>query len=195
MALKATIFKASLNISDLDRHYYEQHELVIARHPSETDQRMVLRLVAFILNAHPNLVFTKGLSTKEEPDLWQKSDQGDIALWVELGQPDEKRLRKAINQSERVIIYGLESDNFEKWKNGLVKPFGKALDKTKATGKTNTPSKLTIITIPETPIDELSSSLERSNDVQATIQDNQVWLSMGDLNVEITPQHFVIASS
>ncbi|GLQ30809.1 YaeQ family protein [Litoribrevibacter albus] len=175
MALKATIFKANVQISDLDRHYYGQHDLVIARHPSETDQRMLTRLIAFVLNAHPNLTFTKGLSTKEEPELWLKSDQGDIELWIELGQPDEKRLRKVIKQSRQVIVYDMDSPNFEKWWLSLSKTLGN-------------PSNLSIYSIAEAPVAELAQSLERSNELQATIQDDQMWLSMGDVNVEIAPK-------
>ncbi|HEV8077632.1 MAG TPA: YaeQ family protein, partial [Marinobacter sp.] len=93
MALKATIFKATLNIADMDRHYYADHQLTLARHPSENDERMMVRLLAFALNASDQLEFTKGLSTDDEPELWQKSLSNEIELWIELGLPDESRLR------------------------------------------------------------------------------------------------------
>ena len=90
MALNATIFKADLTITDMDRGYYATHALVLARHPSETDERMMARLLAFALNADEALAFGKGLSSDDEPDLWQKDLTGAIQLWIEVGLPDEK---------------------------------------------------------------------------------------------------------
>lgn len=90
MALKATIFKATLQIADMDRNYYQEHLLTVARHPSETDERMMVRLLAFAMNADERLIFTKGISTDDEPDIWNKSLSGEIDCWIELGQPDEK---------------------------------------------------------------------------------------------------------
>ena len=101
MALKATIFKVDISISDMDRHYYADHNLTIARHPSENDERMMLRVLAFILNASETLSFTKGLSEVDDPDLWQKNLHGDIERWIELGQPSEQRIKKGCNQSQR----------------------------------------------------------------------------------------------
>ncbi|PUB73108.1 MAG: hypothetical protein DBP01_19455, partial [gamma proteobacterium symbiont of Ctena orbiculata] len=95
MALKATVFKAEVEVSDMERGHYQTYNLTLARHPSETDERLMVRLLAFLLNADEALSFTKGLSTDDEPDLWQKSLSNEIELWVELGQLDEKRLRRA----------------------------------------------------------------------------------------------------
>ena len=92
MAAKATIYKALLNIANMDSHYYAEHNLTMAKHPSETDLRLMVRLVAFILNADEDLEFCKGISQEDEPDLWQKSLGGEITLWIDLGQPDEKRI-------------------------------------------------------------------------------------------------------
>ncbi len=105
MALSSTINKVSLGIADMDRHYYETHELTIAQHPSETSARVLIRLIAFALNAHVNLQFTKGLSADDEPELWQKSLTDEIELWVDFGQLDEKRIRKACGRSRQVLIY------------------------------------------------------------------------------------------
>ena len=104
MATKATISKALLNIANMDSQYYAEHNLTMAKHPSETDLRLMVRLVAFILNADENLVFTKGISQEDEPDLWKKSLGGDIELWIDLGQPDVKRIKKACGRSKEVII-------------------------------------------------------------------------------------------
>ena len=95
MALSSTIFKADLNISDIDRNYYAEHQLTLARHPSETDERMMVRLLAFALHADERLTFTKGLCVDEDPALWLKNYTGEIDLWIDVGLPDEKRLRKA----------------------------------------------------------------------------------------------------
>lgn len=108
MAIKATIFKCELVISDLVRHYYQTHNLTLARHPSETDERMMLRILMFALHADELLEMTKGISSEDEPDLWQKSLSGEIDHWIELGQPDEKRLRQASGRSKAVslLTYG-----------------------------------------------------------------------------------------
>lgn len=115
MATKATIYKALLNIANMDSHYYEEHNLTMAKHPSETDLRLMIRLVAFILNAEEDLVFCKGISQEDEPDLWKKSLGGEIELWIDLGQPDEKRIKKACGRSEKVIIYTYQEGMASAW--------------------------------------------------------------------------------
>jgi len=105
MALKATIFKADLQLADLDRNHFETYPLILARHPSETDERMMVRLLAFALYADELLVFGKGLSTDEEPDLWRKDLTGNIALWINVGQPDERWLRKAAGRARQVVVF------------------------------------------------------------------------------------------
>jgi len=115
MATKATIYKALLNIANMDSHYYAEHNLTMAQHPSETDLRLMVRLVAFILNADENLVFCKGISQEDEPDLWKKSLGGEIELWIDLGQPDEKRIKKACGRSEKVIIYTYQEGMAASW--------------------------------------------------------------------------------
>jgi len=115
MATKATIYKALLNIANMDSHYYAEHNLTMAKHPSETDLRLMVRLIAFILNADEGLEFTKGISQDDEPDLWKKSLGGDIELWIDLGQPDEKRIKKACGRSEKVIIYTYQEGMAASW--------------------------------------------------------------------------------
>jgi uncharacterized protein YaeQ len=105
MASNATVFKAALQISDVDRSYYRDHALTLARHPSETDERMMVRLLAFALHAHEALSFGRGLSAEDEPDLWQKDLTGLIKLWIDVGQRDEKSLRQACGRAERVFVY------------------------------------------------------------------------------------------
>ncbi|MFV0277525.1 MAG: YaeQ family protein [Parahaliea sp.] len=114
MALKPTIYKIQLDLADSDRDVYQQHSLTLARHPSETTERLTARVLAFGLYAAPGLVFTRGLSTAQEPDLWQHSASGEIEHWVELGQPEPARLRKASGVAARVSVlaYGKSADTW-----------------------------------------------------------------------------------
>ncbi len=105
MAQKATIFKAELDISDMDRHYYASHALTLARHPSETDERMMVRLLAFALNADEQLSFSEGMDNPDDPALWRKDLTGSIEQWIDLGQPDDKRLLRACGRAEEVLVY------------------------------------------------------------------------------------------
>lgn len=115
MALKATIYKAAVNIADMNRAYYADHELTIARHPSENDERAMLRLLVWCLHADSQLQFTRGISTEDEPDIWQKNLTGEIETWIELGQPDEKRLRKACGRARHVFIYNYGARSAGVW--------------------------------------------------------------------------------
>ncbi len=114
MALKSTIYKATLQIADMDRHYYADHALTLARHPSETDERLMMRLLAFALYADERLTFGKGLSDDDEPDLWQKDLTGAIERWIEVGLPDERRMRKAGGRAGEVILlsYGRTAETW-----------------------------------------------------------------------------------
>lgn len=115
MAISSSIHKLSLNIADMDRQYYQQHELHVAMHPSETAFRLMARVIAFALNAHEHLVFTKGLGADDEPELWCKSLSDEIELWVDFGQVDEKRIRKACGRSKQVRIYTYQARKSTIW--------------------------------------------------------------------------------
>jgi len=115
MAAGATIYKASLNIANMDTHYYAEHDLTIAKHPSENDLRLMIRIIAFVLNASEDLAFSKGISQDDEPDIWEKKLDGDIKLWIDLGQPDEKRIRKACGRADEVIIYTYQEGAALSW--------------------------------------------------------------------------------
>ena len=106
MALKATIYKVDLALADMDRNHYADYALTLARHPSENDQRLMVRLLAFMRYADERLAFGKGLSTDDEPDLWLRDLTGVIDLWVVVGQPDERWLRKASGRAARVVVFG-----------------------------------------------------------------------------------------
>ena len=174
MALKATIFKADVSISDMDRQYYQSHHLTVARHPSETDARMMLRIVAFILNASDTLEFTKGLSEVDDPDLWQKSLTDEIELWLELGQPSEQRIKKGCNQAKCMKIYSYADNGFETWWSK---------EKNKVWVREN----LQVITVDASLAEQLSALVDRNMQIQATIQDGQVWLMIGETSVELVP--------
>jgi uncharacterized protein YaeQ len=172
MALTSTIFKAHLQVSDMDRHYYGEHQLTLARHPSETDERMMVRLLAFVLHADERLSFTKGLCHEEEPALWQKSLSDEIDLWIDVGLPDERRVRKACNRSVKVVLYLYGGRNADLWwQRNLVKlrQFGN----------------LNVFEVPESACDALTSLVQRSMQLQCTIQDGELWLSNSDRTVGI----------
>ncbi len=115
MALSATINKVSINIADMDRHYYQHHDLTMAMHPSENNLRFIVRLLAFALNAQEQLSFTRGLSTDDEPEIWLKSLTDEIELWIDFGQVDEKRIRKACGRAQQVIVYTYHERKAEIW--------------------------------------------------------------------------------
>ena len=121
MALKPTIYKAQVELADSDHSRYQSLNLTLARHPSETLERMAARLLAYCLNAGRGLEFTRGLSTAEEPDLWQHADNGEIAHWIEVGQPEEPRLRKACGRARRVSVYAFGKSSDTWWQlNGAA---------------------------------------------------------------------------
>ena len=115
MASNALIYKASLQISDIDRHYYHDHALTLARHPSETDERVMVRLLAFAMHAHEDLSFGRGLGSEDEPALWQKDLTGAIERWIELGQPDHKAIRQACGRAKQVVIYSYGGRGAAAW--------------------------------------------------------------------------------
>ena len=174
MALSATIFKATLQISDMDRNYYAEHPLTLARHPSETDERMMVRLLAFALHADEKLNFTKGLCVNDEPDLWQRSLTGDIDLWIDVGLPDERRIRKSCNRSERVYLYSYGGRGADLWwqkNNSNLQRF----------------NNLHVIEIPETACKILGEFVERNMQLQCTVQDGEIWLSNSEQTCNISP--------
>jgi uncharacterized protein YaeQ len=174
MALKATIFKAVLNIADLDRGVYLDANLTLARHPSETDQRLVVRLLAWALNADDALVFTKGLCADDEPELWQKSLHGSIEHWIDVGLPDERRLKKACNRSDKVTLYTYAGRAVDLWwqqNQSLL----------------NRQDNLRIVDLMEEELTPLVALAERNMQWQVTISEGQVFINAGDVNLSITP--------
>ena len=173
MALKATICKASLQIADVDRNYYAEHVLTVARHPSETDGRMMARLLAFALNAHERLAFCKGLSDTDEPDLWQKDLTGAIEHWIEVGQPDDKRLLRACGRAEKVTVYAY-GNRAELW----WQPLAEKLERAK---------NLTVWRIPVPAAQALEKLAGRSMQLQCTVQEGQLYFSDAAETVQLQP--------
>ena len=162
MALKSTIYKIDLNIADMDRQYYAQHNLTLAKHPSETDERVMVRLIGFALYASESLTFGKGLSDDEEPDVWQKDLTGAIELWMDVGLPTEKEIRKACGRSRQVVvlIYGGRVADmwWESNSKGLLKL-----------------NNLTVLNLPETL--SLAQLAAKSINISCTIQDGEILVS------------------
>ena len=181
MALKATVFKAELQVSDMDRSYFQSHSLTLARHPSETDERMMMRLLAFALNAHfslntsEQLQFTKGLSSDDEPDLWLKNLHGDIEHWIEVGLPDERRIRKSCNRATQVIVYAYGERNAPIWWKNIEADLNRF-------------DNLSIYYLSPSDTAALAEIAERNMSLQATVQDGAVWFGNAEKTRMISPE-------
>ncbi len=175
MALKSTVFRFSLAIADIDRGYYQDHSLTVARHPSENDARMMTRLLAFALNAAPGLDFSRGLSTAEEPALWSHTDAGDVDHWIDLGQPEPKRLRRACATAARVTVYSPDDHATARWWQ-------------RHAGALSRLDNLAVIELPQGSVDELAALAARGARLDATIQDGAVTLGDGSRRVTLEPR-------
>jgi uncharacterized protein YaeQ len=175
MALKSTIFKAELHISDLDRPYYGTHALTIARHPSETDERMMVRVLAFILCASENLAFGKGLSSDDEPDLWAKDLTDAIELWIDVGLPDEKRVRRACGRANGVVVVtygGRVADMWWQTNQSALKQ----------------QEKLTVFNLSPDVTQALAAAAQRNMQIQCTCQDGELWLTLDGESLHVVPE-------
>ena len=170
MAIKATIFKANLQIADMERNYYQDHALTLARHPSETDERMMVRLLAFALHAREYLEFGQGMTNDDEADLWQKDLTGAIKLWIDVGLPDEKLIRKASGRAEQVVVYAYGGRTADMWFAQNSSQFARL-------------NNLSVINLPPETTRALAKLAQRNMQLQCTIQDGQVWLSDGKESV------------
>ena len=180
MALKATIYKAELQVSDCDRGYYSTHSLVLALHPSETEERMMLRVLAFALNADDELMFGKGISS-EEPDLWRHGLTGQVEQWIEIGQPDEQALRRAAGRAREVTVYQPATRGAAVWweKNAA------ALLRIR---------NLKLFQIPAVTCDVLAQLANRNMKLQCLVQDGVAQV-MGDVtSVQVELQQLVPAA-
>ncbi|WP_128255212.1 YaeQ family protein [Falsirhodobacter deserti] len=174
MAQKSTIHKVELSVSDMDRHYYATHKLTVAKHPSETDERLMVRILAFALNAHEQLEMTKGLSTDDEPDIWQKTLSGELELWVALGLPSEKVVRQSCSKSKEVILYCYGGRTTEIWWE-------------KIRSSTTRFANLQVVNISERESAALGKHASRSMKVQVNVQDGDVMVSVDGSIIYVTP--------
>jgi len=172
MAIKATIFKANLQIADMERHYYQDHVLTLARHPSETDERMMVRLLAFALHAHEYLEFGQGMTEEDDADIWQKDLTGAIKLWIDVGIPDEKLIRKACGRADKVIVYCYGGRIADLWYEQNSNQFKRQAN-------------LEIISFPVENTRALAKLAQRNMQLQCTIQDGQIWVSDGNDSVMV----------
>ncbi len=171
MALKSTIYKADLQIADMDRHYYQTHSLTLARHPSETDERMMVRLLAFARHADEALLFGEGIASDEEPDLWRKDLTGTIEQWIEMGQPEEKWVRKACGRSQQVVIYSYARSTPLWWQ-----PISSKLERLE---------NLSVYQIAAETTQAIAKLAQRSMQLQCTIQDGLLWLADENNQVQV----------
>ena len=182
MALKSTIFKANLQIADIDNNYYADHTLTLARHPSETDERMMVRLCALALQAHTlsslcngdgTLAFGAGLSDPDEPDVWLRDFTGLTRVWIEVGQPEDKPLIKACGKSDQVVLYSF-NHAAEVWWRGME-------------SKLSRPQNLRVYRVPTLASQALIPLAQRSMQLQATVQEGVLTLGDASRTVDIEP--------
>jgi uncharacterized protein YaeQ len=181
MALNATIYKAELQVSDMDRHYYATHALTVARHPSETAERLMVRLLAFALYADDRLEFGKGLSDDDEPALWRKAYTGEIEQWIELGQPDEARIRKACGRAQHVVVINYSGRSADIWWDKIGRSLGRNRN-------------LTVLDIPAETVDLLAAMSERGMRLQCLIQDGQLEIMSETASISVAPQSRMTAT-
>lgn len=178
MALKATIYKAQLQIADMDRSLYADHSVTLARHPSETDERMMVRLLAFALNVPGDersgrLEFAKDLWDVKEAALWQHDDTGALQHWIDVGQPDDKRLLRAAGRSALVSVYSHSSSTALWWRD--------------LQGKVSRAENLRVWQIDPSQSQALAALAARTMQIQLTVQDGSVWISSAHQSVELAP--------
>ena len=167
MALKSTIYKADVQIADMDRHYYADHALTVALHPSETDERMMVRIFAFMLLAEERLEFGKGLSDTDEPDLWQKDLTGAIETWVDVGQPDERRIARAAGRAGRVEVIAYGGRTSDIWWQGVRNRVERLRN-------------VQVRTLADGTAAALAALTARTMRLQCTIQDGAAWISSAE---------------
>lgn len=178
MALKSTIYKATLQLSDMDRHVYGEHQLTLALHPSETEERLMVRVLAYALNVptddlNGQLVMARGLSDTEEPDLWHKDLSDQLLHWIEVGQPDDRRMAKACSKSHLVSIYAYASST-PIWYEGLK-------------NKVSRMRHLRIWQVPAEQSQALGALARRAMQLQVSVQDGHVYVSSEHGDIEVNP--------
>ena len=178
MALRATVYRCELSLSDVDRGVYGDFALTLARHPSETEERLMVRLLAFILHADPALAFGKGLSTEGEPDLWLRDPTGAIELWIDVGLPDEREVRKACGRARRVVLLAYGERRAQPWW-------------TQSRAALARQDNLRVLALDDAALAKLQGIAARSMPLTATIQDGHLWLATPAAAIEIVKQQWL----
>ncbi|MBC8118874.1 MAG: YaeQ family protein [Burkholderiaceae bacterium] len=175
MALGSTVYKVELSVADIGRNYYADHVLALARHPSETEERLMVRLLAFALYAHTDLRFGRGLSTDDEPDLWQKDPTGVIDMWIDVGLPDERAVRKACGRASRVVVLAYGGRKLDMWwqQNAEALARNRNLD---------------VITVSPEETSQLAALVERSMRLSCTVQEGSAWIGSVHSGCNVEPK-------
>ena len=171
MALKATIYKADLQVADMDRHYYAEHGLTIARHPSETDERMMVRVLMYALYAQDGIALTKGLFDVDEPEIWVKDLTGAIKLWIDIGQPDETRLRRACGRADQVVVACHSSSSDIWWKQ--------------IENKLSRLQNLSVLQLAPATAQALAALTQRGMQLQCLVQDQEITINSAEASVPV----------
>ena len=164
MALKSSVHKLRMNVSNLNIHHYEEYSLTVAKHPSENNLRMIIRILAYAMNAQEDIQFTKGLSSDSEPDIWKMDYDGTIAHWIELGIPEEKRLRQMCSKAQRVSLYTYHGKQAEQWFESMTETILRF-------------NHLNVIHFIFDNPEVLGNFADKSMDFEISIEDNEIWLS------------------
>ncbi len=181
MAIKATIYKLKLEISDCDKNYFNTHHLTISSHPSETQQRMMVRIISFAMYASDSLCFTKGLCADDEPELWDKNLSDEILNWISLGQVDEKQIKKSLGRSKQVVIFTYAGNKSTTWWQQNQSKYKKL-------------EKLNVINIKAEDVLAMQGLVSRNMDLQCTIQEGTIWLSNLEQTVSFEPEYWLTST-
>jgi len=162
VALKPTIYKFNIALSDMERDYYDTLNLTVAQHPSETLERMMSRVLAYCLNAQENLVFTKGLSAVDEPDIWARTLDDQLLLWIDVGEPDVERIRKASRLAQDIKVYSFNSKSAVWWSQSQEKYSAVAVS---------------VVQFPWESIQALAGLVKRTMDMSVTISGDSAYIA------------------
>jgi len=174
MALRSVVYKVDLQVADMDRGHYGDYPLTLARHPSETEERMMVRLLAWALNAAPGLEFGRGLSTEDEPDLWLRDATGAILHWIDVGLPDERLVRRACGRAERVTVYAYGGNRAQAWWAQNGEAFARLAN-------------LEVVSLDPQASGSLAGLAQRTMRLNCTVQEGQVWLGSDAQSVCVEP--------
>ena len=178
MALRATVYRCDLSLADIDRGVYGDFPLTLARHPSETEERLMVRLLAFVLFADPALAFGRGLSTEGEPDLWRHDATGTTELWIDVGLPEERDIRKACGRAREVVVLAYGERKAQAWRSVNEAALARLAN-------------LRVFALNDADLAALRTLCERTMRLAATVQDRHLWLATPSTTIELAPQQWL----